>query len=243
MSNKEWFTDWFDSRYYHILYQNRNEKEARIFIDNLITFLSLAKHSHIVDLCCGKGRHSVSLNKKGFRVTGLDIAPSSIDYANQFTNDTLRFKVQDMRLPFDLKCDAVFNLFTSFGYFKEKYTDAKVMQNISDSLEKDGKFIIDYMNVEKVIAHLIPSEHKTLSGVDFSIKRRVREGFIEKEISFENKGKQQTHTEQVKCLYLNDFSTLFKNADLELLHCFGNYQLDDFDAQKSDRCIIIAKKK
>ena len=31
----DWFKDWFDSKYYHILYQNRDEKEADNFLSEL----------------------------------------------------------------------------------------------------------------------------------------------------------------------------------------------------------------
>ena len=60
----EWFKDWFDSPYYHILYKDRNFDEAEQFINNLLTFLKPETNSRFLDLGCGKGRHSVFLNKK-----------------------------------------------------------------------------------------------------------------------------------------------------------------------------------
>jgi hypothetical protein len=36
------------------------------------------------------------------------------------TQMTLHFKVHDMRVPFEEKYDAIFNLFTSFGYFENE---------------------------------------------------------------------------------------------------------------------------
>jgi len=53
-----WFEHWFNSPYYHILYKDRNEKEAQIFIDNLISYLQIPKKSNILDIACGNGRHS-----------------------------------------------------------------------------------------------------------------------------------------------------------------------------------------
>jgi len=38
-----WFAHWFDSPYYHSLYKNRDEREAQIFIDNLIDYLQIPK--------------------------------------------------------------------------------------------------------------------------------------------------------------------------------------------------------
>ena len=63
-----WFTNWFDSPYYHILYKNRDEKEAQVFIDNLIEKLQLKKSSKLIDIACGKGRHASYFNKKEMTV-------------------------------------------------------------------------------------------------------------------------------------------------------------------------------
>ena len=49
-----WFKNWFDSPYYHILYKNRNEKEAKSFIDNLINYLQIPNKSKVLDIACGK---------------------------------------------------------------------------------------------------------------------------------------------------------------------------------------------
>ena len=66
---KEWFSSWFDTPYYHTLYKNRDYEEASLFIDNVSNFLKLKQSTVCWDLCCGKGRHSIYLNKKGFTTT------------------------------------------------------------------------------------------------------------------------------------------------------------------------------
>ena len=71
LNNKQdmnWFKNWFNSPYYHILYKNRDIKEAELFIDNLINKLKLKKTSKLIDIACGKGRHACYFNKKGFDV-------------------------------------------------------------------------------------------------------------------------------------------------------------------------------
>ena len=59
-----WFESWFDSKYYHILYQNRDDNEAKYFIDNLLDAFHFKKGARLLDLACGKGRHSIYLNSK-----------------------------------------------------------------------------------------------------------------------------------------------------------------------------------
>ena len=63
MTEKEWFEEWFDSPYYHMLYKNRDSKEAENFLNNLISGLPMQPGSKVLDVACGKGRHSIFLNK------------------------------------------------------------------------------------------------------------------------------------------------------------------------------------
>ena len=94
---KNWFDSWFDTKYYHILYKNRDYSEAENFITNLTTDLEINTNKSILDLACGKGRHSIFLNKLGYTTTGVDLSKASIEHASQFTNNTLDFFVHDMR--------------------------------------------------------------------------------------------------------------------------------------------------
>jgi cyclopropane fatty-acyl-phospholipid synthase-like methyltransferase len=91
MMTKEWFSSWFDSPYYHILYKERDDKEAQLFMDQLSSYLQIQPEHHIMDLACGKGRHAIYLNQKGFEVTGVDLSPQSIAFAKIYENAHLHF--------------------------------------------------------------------------------------------------------------------------------------------------------
>jgi 2-polyprenyl-3-methyl-5-hydroxy-6-metoxy-1,4-benzoquinol methylase len=79
-----WFKDWFNTPYYHQLYFKRDEKEAAAFIDQLIDYLKPPPGSSMLDVACGKGRHSIQLASKGFDVTGIDLSEDSIAEANRY---------------------------------------------------------------------------------------------------------------------------------------------------------------
>src|SRR5262245_5281593 len=111
-----WFKSWFDTSFYHQLYANRNESEAASFIDNLLPTLQPAYNAKMLDLGCGAGRHSKYLASKGYHVTGLDLAGSSIQQAKRHNLDNLQFFQHDMREAFGKNYfDYVLNFFTSFG--------------------------------------------------------------------------------------------------------------------------------
>ena len=116
-------------------------------MQNLLSFVQLKKNSKILDMPCGKGRHAIFLNSLGYDVTGADLSENSIEHAKIFTNKTLHFEIHDMRQPFKTKFDAIFNLFTSFGYFDEEETNIKVLKNLKKGLKENGVLVVDFMNV------------------------------------------------------------------------------------------------
>ena len=237
----DWFSKWFDSKYYHILYKNRDEQEAENFIQNLSQFFK--KEDKIIDIACGAGRHSLFLSKLGYQTTGIDLSEESIKFAKKKSNGKIPFEVWDMR-----KCykkqefDVALNLFTSFGYFNNKEDDFLAIKSMSDNLKNDGILIIDFLNSKKVISNLIKIETKEINGVQFNISRKVEDGFIIKNIEVNHNEDRLYFQEKVKALTKENFSELLTFAGLQIIDTFGNYKLDKFNHQKSDRLIIIAKK-
>ncbi|WPO77418.1 class I SAM-dependent methyltransferase [Flavobacterium sp. KACC 22761] len=240
-NTENWFTSWFDTPYYHILYKDRNYREAQIFMDNLTHYLNLPEKAKVLDLACGKGRHSIYLNQLGFNVLGADLSENSIAEASKNSNENLHFKVHDMREPFEEKFDAIFNLFTSFGYFESDDDNLTTLKAIKESLSEYGFAVIDFMNVTQVIETLVPEEVKTVDGIDFHIKRYVEDGHIFKEIDFEDQGRKFHFTEKVKALTLKDFQDLMDEAGIYLLDIFGDYKLKKFHKTESERLIMIFK--
>jgi len=238
---ENWFASWFDTPYYHILYKDRNYREAQVFMDNLTHYLNLPEKSKVLDLACGKGRHSIYLNQLGFDVIGADLSENSIEIASKNANDTLHFQVHDMRDTFEEKFDAIFNLFTSFGYFESDDDNLKTLIAIKESLSEYGFAVIDFMNVHQVIANLVPEETKSVDGIDFQIKRYVADNHIFKEIDFDDQGEHFHFTEKVKALTLEDFQSLMDEAGIYLLDTFGDYKLKKFHKNTSERLIMIFK--
>ncbi|WP_333599665.1 class I SAM-dependent methyltransferase [Flavobacterium sp.] len=239
--SENWYASWFDTPYYHILYKDRNYREAQIFMDNLTHYLNLPEKAKVLDLACGKGRHSIYLNQLGYDVIGADLSENSIAEANKNANDTLHFVVHDKREPFEQKFDAIFNLFTSFGYFENEEDDSKTLLAIKESLSEYGFAVIDFMNAHQVIDNLIPEETKEVEGITFHIKRFILDGFVIKEIDFEDGGCAYHFTEKVRAYTLEDFQRMMTEAGIYLLDTFGDYKLKKFHKLTSERLIMIFK--
>ncbi|GEN70248.1 class I SAM-dependent DNA methyltransferase [Chryseobacterium lathyri] len=240
----EWFESWFDTPYYHLLYSNRDYTEAENFITKLTEDLQLPPSSKIIDLACGKGRHSVFLNKLGYDVLGLDLSRQSIEFDKQFETQTLLFNVHDMRNPIDADpMDAVFNLFTSFGYFDNESDDKKVFQSVYGILKPGGYFVLDYLNEEYVRKNLIPESTITRGNIDFKILKKIEGRHIVKDIRFEVDGKSFHFFEKVKLHTLETINSYATDCGFERVKIWGDYQLNEFDREVSPRCINLFKKK
>lgn len=240
----EWFESWFDTPYYHLLYSNRDYTEAENFITKLTQELQLPQSSKIIDLACGKGRHSVFLNKLGYDVLGLDLSQQSIEFDKQFENEGLTFKVHDMRNPIDSEpVNAVFNLFTSFGYFDNETDDRNVFQSVYNALKPEGFFVLDYLNEEFVTRTLVPETTIHREGIDFHISKKIEGRHIIKDIRFEIDGESKHFFEKVKLHTLETIENYASECGFERVKIWGDYQLNDFEKEISPRCINLFKKK
>jgi SAM-dependent methyltransferase len=237
----EWFSEWFDSPYYHILYQNRDIQEAEKLIDNLTAYCNFNGDDFIADFACGKGRHAIYLNKKGLKVTGIDLSPGNIKYAAQFSNERLSFVVGDMRnFPGEGQYNYILNLFTSFGYFNEEEDNIKTLRSFKRLVKPGGKIIIDFLNTAQVTNNLIPEELRVIEGIEFYIKRFLSGGFIVKEIKVKDHADESHFTEKVETIYYDDFVSYFDKTGLKIIDVFGDYSLQSaYSPATSERMIFI----
>lgn len=240
---QNWFETWFESPYYDVLYQHRDDKEAAQFIDNLLEYLKPRPNDSILDLACGNGRHSIYLAKKGFEVVGIDLSQKSIDQARHFETDNLSFYTHDMRNLFRVNYfDYVFNFFTSLGYFEKEHDNVRALQTAYTALKQNGVLVIDFLNKQWVLDHLVTEQTKLLKGIEFQLKKSYQNGFIIKDIRIKDGDTQKHFREKVQMLTLDDFRRLLTTVGFSIESIFGSYQLEPYNEKESNRLIIVARK-
>ena len=135
-----------------VLFVQRRWEDAPAEVEQVGSLLGVEPGAHILDLCCGVGRHSLELAHRGFQVTGVDRTRLYLDRAaRQAEAEGLQveFVQSDMRSFCRADAfDAVVNLFTSFGYFEDPEDDRQVVLNMYRSLRPGGVFLIDIMGKE-----------------------------------------------------------------------------------------------
>lgn len=243
----DWFEEWFDSPLYEKLYADRDEEEAEKLIAFLEKMLLSERYHTILDLGCGRGRHSHNLAKRGYDVTGIDLSPAAIQTAQEKAEElglnNTHFKVRDMRNPLPQQFDAIVNLFTTFGYFKNDDENASVLDSVTSMLKKEGLFVLDYLNAEKVRQTFVPEEEGEFQDIRYEIKRYIKNGAIHKDITFasDKLDKPKVYWERVKLYGLDWFQQEMEKRNLKIIDVNGDYQGSDFDPENSPRLLIISK--
>lgn len=243
MLSKNWFEEWFNSPYYHLLYANRSDEEAALFIKNVSEHLKIKANAKVLDVACGKGRHSKTLAKLGFDVTGIDLSENSIAAARAFNCETLHFDVWDMRKTYRKnEFDYVFNLFSSFGYFDDEQDDYACIDAFAQNLHSGGTLLIDYINSEYAVKTMKPRDIIQRGETQFHIQKRIEGGFIKKKIEFLADGEDYCFEEQLKIINQHKFNLMLTGADFTITETFGDYALNKFEPSSSPRLIMIATK-
>jgi len=200
----------------------------------------------MLDVACGKGRHSKALADMGFSVVGIDISEASIEEANKNANETLQFFQHDMRLPFHINYfDFAFNFFTSFGYFKTQREHNNAIRTIVQSVKKDGIVVIDYLNVQYISDRLEKTNEHLVEGIQFQITKWQDETHFYKQIQVSEPEKfapKHLFTEKVAKFNLGDFTEMLALHNVQVQEVFGDYSLGSYHVKKSPRLIIVGKK-
>jgi SAM-dependent methyltransferase len=161
-------------------------------VDHVLALLGVEAGAEILDLCCGPGRHSLELARRGFAVTGVDRTVAYLERARSLAQAEgleIRFVQDDMRrFRQDEAFDAAINLFTSFGYFEDSGEDRKVLSNLWASLRPGGRLVMEMMGKEILARRFRRRDWAELDGIlmlaDRSVDRdwtwmRNREIYIE----------------------------------------------------------------
>jgi SAM-dependent methyltransferase len=238
--HSEWFSEWFGTEFYQLLYSHRSHAEADLFIQSLIRLHWFRNDLEVLDLGCGNGRHAFSLAPYVRSVDGIDLSEKQLHIAtSSMTAENCRFHRLDMRnFLLNKTFDLVLNLFTSFGYFQTLTEHLNVLHQVNIHLKTGGRFVLDYFNAHFVRTQLHKQEQKIIDGTTFEISRTMEHHRIIKRI----KVNDQLFREDVALFDDQELSALLMQSGFKIESVFGNYHLDEFDANTSPRCIIFAVK-
>jgi SAM-dependent methyltransferase len=244
-----WYTDWFSSKYYLELYKHRDDEDARNLINLIQRAIHFSTDARVLDICCGAGRHSIELAKRGFNVTGFDLSRYLISAARwnlkraKERNLKVKFLIKDMRhFNFKESFDAAVNVFTSFGYFEDDAENFTVFNNAYSSLSRGGWFVFDYLNETYLRENIVPSSRDKFGDKTVVQKRRIENDFVIKEITIKEGSKERNYREILKLYTYKELRGALEDTGFEITAKYGDYYGNPFSTAKSKRLVLFARK-
>jgi len=172
-------TEWYDDEsfwieLYPFMFPEERIEAAGEEIDKVIALVDF-QGSHILDLCCGPGRHSIELAKRGYTVTGVDRTPFLLNKARERAANEgvdVEWVEEDMRqFARPDTYDLVLSMFTSFGYFDSKAEDELVLGNMFRNLKAGGSVILEMMGKERLAKIFQPTISQVAADGSILVER------------------------------------------------------------------------
>lgn len=206
--------------------------------------LTNVQSGHVLDLCCGPGRHTYEFAKRGFFVTAVDasefLLSKAKEHCSQFTN--VRFIHADMRdFVEPNRFDLVINMFTSFGYFENQEDNLKVLKNIKKSLKEDGKLLMEMASKEIVLKNYRESIVSVRGEKMLIEKHSFEPGLARMKndwIVLEN-GRYKVHTLQHYLYSAEELKMMLQMCGFKNIAVYGSLSGDLYDLN-AKRLVVVA---
>ena len=187
---QDWWKTFFGDQIGDFMFGRISPRKTSAEVKTIIKNSKLPRESHILDLACGRGRHTVELARNKYRVTGLDYSKVYISTAKQLVKaqklqdwvDLVRGDMRRLSPHFRPESfDMVVSLYNSFGYFSRKTDDRKMLREVGRVLRPSGLLVLNTLNhtgVEHRLCKLPTSAD--LPGIDRWEKLSNKEFFLDR---------------------------------------------------------------
>jgi len=239
--------DFWESMAGPFMSQPERLERATVEVDGILSLANPAPTAHVLDLCCGMGRHSLEFARRGFRVTGVDKIAAFLDQARQQTHDeglAVEFVQQDMRaFQWPDHFDLALNLNTSFGYFEDPADDLLVLRNIHASLVSGGRLVLQTIGTEVLKRIYQERDWTEIEGSFFLQERHPTEGWERmdvRSIKFTSGQKEEwsfTH----RLFSAEKLANLMHEAGFRNVSTYGDFEGGPYD-DTARALVVVAQK-
>jgi ubiquinone/menaquinone biosynthesis C-methylase UbiE len=248
----DWWAKFYDDTFADVVMATGTDATAEQSATFLIEKLGLQPGETVFDQCCGIGRMSHPLARRGIRVVGVDLIPEYIRRAEReavaeelscefHVGDAFTFRPEP-------PCDAAFNWWSSFGYVPEDRRNVQMLRRVWESVKPGGKFALDYYNGPRLLREFqerIEFRYRTELG-EFPVVRsatiRFESGMIDQEWRYRGPDDREHVKHSTTRIYLpHDLVNLLRTAGFEHVKLYGGYDGSPFSLE-SPRCILVARR-
>jgi ubiquinone/menaquinone biosynthesis C-methylase UbiE len=244
----EWWASFFDARYLHeyepLFSLERDRQEAARVLD----VLGLPLGARVLDAACGQGRHAHLLAEAGLDVDAVDYSEDLLSRARaRGTGPELRYTRGDMRsLPADWtgRFDAVVNLSTSFGFFRDPADDVAAIREFARVLKPNGVVLWHGASRDGVMARFLARDWWTTADGTTIAQERTFDplsGLLSVESRWSGPGGEATRVHQLRLYTATRLAELFAGAGLIVEGAWDGWQ-DRALRRTSSEMLLVARK-
>ncbi|MFA0734827.1 MAG: hypothetical protein OGMRLDGQ_001327 [Candidatus Fervidibacter sp.] len=245
----QWYREFFDDLYLRVYQPLEAPEQVRREVDFIVKALDLPAGAKVLDLCCGQGRHSLELARRGFQVVGVDLSEALLYAARKRAESeglSVTFLHCDMReIDFADEFDAVINMFTSFGYLESEAEDEKVLGKVAQALKSGGKFLLDVVNRDRLVRDFQAREWHAADEGWLVLEERTFDhlsGRMETRwVCVARDGVRYERLSSVRLYTTSELRTMLERAGLKVTNLFGDYDGSPY-SWDSQRLIVVACK-
>jgi SAM-dependent methyltransferase len=216
-------------------------------VEKVVKLLQIEGQAKILDLCCGKGRHTLELSRRAFDVVGVDRTAAYIERARseaEKLNLKATFILGDMReycVPNNF--DIIINMFGSFGYFENSDDDHKVVTNMYTSLRAGGQFLIETAGKEVVARNFQKRDWSEEGDLLILSERKTSQhwGRIETRWIVIQGTKRVEHRVSVRSYSAMELSSLLLDCGFGQVQVYGSLAGTEYD-QMAQRLVVVGQK-
>lgn len=222
-------------------------EHTRAEADFIAKQLQLSDAAKVLDVPCGNGRLSIELAKRGFALTGVDIATEFMDEANSSsTAEGVRvdWQTRDMRdLPWSVEFDGAFCFGNSFGYLDDA-ANTDFLKSLAHTLKSGSRFILDAPAVaECILPTFQASRSIEIAGIKVDIEHRYDhgQGRMFNDFTFTRDGVVDKRPSSQRVYTYRELTELLRAAGLETTAAFGSLTEEPFQLG-APRLLLVAAK-
>jgi SAM-dependent methyltransferase len=246
---KPWYEqDNFWATFEPVMFTQQRITGAGEEVEQVLTLLDLQAGAKVCDLCCGVGRHSLELTRRGFEVTGVDRTARYLARARAKAKDeglNVEFVAADARnFERTEAFDVVLNLFTSFGYFEDDDDNTRMLENVHASLKPAGRLVVEIMGKEALARVFRERDWHESDDTIILEERKLSEDWrrIESRWILIKDGKQQAECRFSLRLYSAvELKDLLKRCGFSQVDIYGSLAGEPYD-QNAKRLVVVARK-
>ncbi len=242
-----WYENFFHGVALDLWRKAVSQEQTQAEVDFLVKSLECASGSHLLDVPCGSGRHSLELARRGYQMTGLDISEEFIQEARasfSATGAPITWVLGDMRhIEGEATFEGAFCIGNSFGYLE--YSDMEAFLNsLSRALKPGARFVVGSgIAAESILPNLKERDWYQVEDILMAIENRyqVEESCLDTAYTFVRDGKVETRQSKHWVYTVGEIRRMLERVRLTVLDMYGSLDCQPFTLG-AQQLFVVARK-